>query len=83
MDFKFTEKGAEIAPENKIDLSRVVFSGQYEDTPELKELVISEGVEEICENAFRDFQHLEKVTLFCFFNITYLRIPKRSKQRRA
>ena len=71
MDFKFTEKQAPLeapsgepsARENEIDLSRVVFSGQYEDNPALRELSIAEGVLEICENAFRDFEYLEKVTL--------------------
>ena len=61
MDFKFTENPMNSDAEKGIDLSRVVFSGQYEDTPAIRELVIEDGVEEICENAFRDFECIEKV----------------------
>ena len=48
---------------DKIDLSRVVFSGQYEDSEEIKKLVIPEGVEEICENAFRGYSSIEEIEL--------------------
>ena len=54
MDFKFTDPNA--SPEQPI---KVVFSGSYEDTPDIKELFIEEGIEEIAENAFRDFENLE------------------------
>ena len=42
---------------------KVVFSGSYEDTPENRVVVIEEGIEEIAENAFRDFEHLEEIIL--------------------
>ena len=41
----------------------VVFSGQYEDSEENSRIVISEGIEEIAENAFRDFDCLREVVL--------------------
>ena len=49
MDFKFTSGDAPKAEKEKI---KVVFSGRYEDTPDIKELWIEEGIEEIAENAF-------------------------------
>ena len=58
MDFKFTDKQDPTAPEEKI---AVVFSGSYEDTPENAEIWIEEGIVEIAENAFRDFQNLRAI----------------------
>ena len=40
---------------------KVVFRGSYEDTPENKSVTIEEGIVEIAENAFRDFEHLEEI----------------------
>ena len=41
----------------------MIFSGQYEDCAENANLVIPEGIEEIGENAFRDFENIETVKL--------------------
>ena len=40
---------------------KVVFRGSYEDTPDNKCVTIEDGIVEIAENAFRDFEHLEEV----------------------
>ena len=41
----------------------VVFSGSFEDTPDVASLTIEEGIEEIAENAFREFEHLTEIYL--------------------
>jgi putative DeoR family transcriptional regulator (stage III sporulation protein D) len=48
--------------EKKIE-ELVIFSGSFEDIPENKDIIIPEGFEEIGENAFRDFENLETITL--------------------
>ena len=47
----------------KATAETVVFAGSYEDVAENADLVIPEGVLEIAENAFRDFEHLKSVKL--------------------
>ena len=44
-------------------LNTVVYAGSFSDDESAKNLVIEEGIEEIAENAFRDFLSLEIVTL--------------------
>ena len=41
----------------------VVFSGQYEDSAENSRIEIPEGIIEIAENAFRDFENIERVDI--------------------
>ena len=41
----------------------VVFAGSYEDIPENRSVKIPEGIVEISENAFREFENLEEVSL--------------------
>ena len=41
----------------------VVFSGRYEDSAENREITIPDGILEIAENAFRDFENLEVIKL--------------------
>ena len=41
----------------------VVFSGSFEDTPDIAALEIGEGVLEIAEYAFRDFENIQTVKL--------------------
>ena len=48
---------------NSADDSTVVYRGSYEDTPENKSILIASGIAEIAENAFRDFENLEEVTI--------------------
>ena len=52
----------DLLPENTVP-ENIIFSGRYEDTEAIKCLVIPEGIVEICDNAFRDFVHLETVEL--------------------
>ena len=40
-----------------------VFAGSYEDVEENRVIEIPEGIVEIAENAFRDFENLESVRL--------------------
>ena len=48
--------------ENKKNIEElVVFSGQYDDCAENSRVVIPEGIEEIGENAFREFSCLTEV----------------------
>ena len=50
--------------ENKKNIEElVVFSGQYDDCAENSRVVIPEGIEEIGENAFREFSCLTEVVL--------------------
>ena len=41
----------------------VVFSGRYGDSAENREITIPDGILEIAENAFRDFENLEVIRL--------------------
>ena len=54
MDFKFSEPNS--LREKKEEKLTVVFSGSYEDSEENSEITVEEGIEEICENAFRDLR---------------------------
>ena len=54
-DFEYDpEKAAKIA-------EITVFRGSYDDVPSNKIVKIPEGIVEIAENAFRDFENLEEV----------------------
>ena len=66
--YRYKDMKYNFNPENfdelreKLD-STVVYAGSYEDTPENADIVIEEGIEEIAECAFRDFENLRSVTL--------------------
>ena len=57
-----TNKNVNNTIQNEDEL-RIVYRGMYEDTPENSTVTVEEGMLEITENAFRDFEHLETVRL--------------------
>ena len=58
MEFK-----TNIDPGREEEKKTVVFSGSYDDIPENRAVEIPEGIVEIAENAFREFEHLEEISL--------------------
>ena len=59
MDFQFSE--TPILPEG--EQLKCLYRGDIEDTAENKHITVEDGIVEIGESAFRDFVHLESITL--------------------